>query len=39
MKYLIVVVLLILTIATTGCDAFKRGFDEGYSGGGTEEVE
>jgi len=39
MKYLFIVLFLVGLIALTGCDAFKQGFNEGYSGGDTEVVE
>jgi hypothetical protein len=36
---LILLVVFIAITATTGCDSFKRGFDEGYNRDETESIE
>ncbi len=39
MKYIVIVLVALLLLAITGCDAFKKGFDEGYNKDRTEEVD
>jgi hypothetical protein len=39
MKLFIVLLFILLILFATGCDSFKKGFDEGHNKDNSEEVE